>query len=1204
MRSRSVRRTGTAPPWRRRVVVTALGALVAVTVAPAAAAAVPPPVVSGQPHASAGAQQPVQRVTLVTGDVVSYAEGAGGPVVSIESASRSGAPAVFETRSGPDGYYVIPSDAASYLAAGVVDAELFNVTKLVKQEGLADAASDSVPVIVSYGDKPSSEVLTRRADDLPASDRTVTLPCTEGAAVRVKRSEAATFWRSLTGEAPGQRPGGTALGGGVTTLRLDHKVKASLDQSVPQIGAPEAWAPPHNLDGTGVTVAVLDTGIDTRHPDLAGRIAESRNFTPDPDASDGHGHGTHVASTLAGSGAASGDRYKGVAPGARLLNGKVLGSDGGGDVSQLMAGMDWAAHAGARVINMSLGAGPTDGQDPLSECVDALTNETGALFVVAAGNVPEGNIASVEAPAAATSALAVGAVTKSDQMAGFSARGPRLGDAMVKPEIVAPGVDIVAARAAGTNLGKPVGEQYTQLSGTSMATPHVAGAAALLAQKHPKWTAGELKGLLTSSAKDIGAAWYEQGAGRVDIPAALASTVAGPPPVSFGRLSLADTQVVRRAVTYTNSTDRDMTLSLTFSATAWNGTTASPGMVSLDKDTLVVPAKSTATASVTLDPAVSRTTRPAGAYGGVITATDTAGGSVARTPFSFYAEPETHPLTLKLTDSRGNAPTPSRLTIVRDDYDWANPKNNDPFIPATFTVPVVNGTGTILVPKGQYSTTALTYEDQADVRRATLLAAAEVPVTGPTTITLDARTAVPMQVQTKDPTETRERFTSIQRHLPGMPMPHAAGVLTGPGWQHYITPTAPAKRGTVGSQDHLTLSQPQAEPARSHPKYMYNLYFRDRNGIPAPHVNKADPATLAAVDTRYHADKPDILFTKKWFALPTDTPSGMALNGTRFRGPGQWTEYIGPVDDTVLWKRFVVQNAPRPDGTPDPATTFFQLSHNVYRTAGPQPPERWFQAPIHGGAATHTGDAPFPMLCSLCRDANGDFLPAVQWMDSMRGHFAEPGLAGHYPSKVRLFRGEEEIPGKVGPLPIPLFPLGQQSGTYRLEVEDTWPDNPKPFWPNGAVHRLAPRISTVATFNSTPPAGNLPPGYTCLDGGTKCAFQPIIQLDYQLGLDLLNQAPAGRTHTFEVTAGHHNAAEGRGEINEFQLEYSTNDGTSWYSATVVHKGGDTYTIQIPHPNLEATTGFISLRAKASDSVGNRIEQTIHRAYALTNNPTP
>ncbi|SMD20374.1 Subtilase family protein [Kibdelosporangium aridum] len=1270
------------------------------------------------------------RVTLLTGDVVTYTESTGGQTtVSIESAPRSGSRPVFETSSSPDGYFVVPSDAAPYLASGAVDPELFDIKELVK-EGLGDAASDKLPVIVSYDRNAPADAVTRQADDLPASDRTVTLPSVNAAAVRVNRTEANAFWRALAGEARGGRASTSVLDGGVTKLRLDRKVKASLDKSVPQIGAPEAWKA--GLDGQGVTVAVLDTGIDAQHPDLAGRIADSRNFTADPDTSDGYGHGTHVASTIAGSGAASGGKYRGVAPGARLLNGKVLDSSGSGELSELMAGMEWAVRAGARVVNMSLGGGPSAGDDMVSELVDKLTAETGALFVAAAGN--SGGIAAVETPAAASSALAVGAVDKSDRLAAFSARGPRLGDAMVKPEIVAPGVDIVAARAAGTNLGPVVGDKYTQLSGTSMATPHVAGAAALLAQKHPSWRSGELKASLTTSAKDVGAPWYEQGAGRVNIPGALADKVVGPPSVAFGRLSYPDGQTATtRTVTYANITERDVTLSLAASATAWAGGPAPGGVVSLDKSTVVVPAKGKATLAVRIDPTIG----PAGAYGGLITAIDKTDGTAIRTPISFYDEPEQFPLTVKLSDSRGTAPPRQLLTVARDDFDWTNAKNNDPFIPATFDVWVNNGTGTITVPKGRYSTVAAVLEDTVDVRRATLMAATEVAVNGPSTIALDARTAVPMQVETREPTDTTERFTAVQRYLPGAPMALSSGVLTpGAGWQTYITPSAAAVRGTVGSQDHLTLGQalvdlrvraPQqltlhplydassiaaglaghrelqvvsvdsAKPTdfqaakdkvalvrigvpagvasadlpeqasqavqtavaqarqagavatltfldalgalpiqgaagdsqphlslsreegerlrelsqrgdttlsitvRGKPEYMYNLYFRDRNGVPASHVKKADPATLVAVDTRYHSDKPDNLFRKRWFALPTDVPSSIALNGTRFQGPSQWKEYIGPADDKVFWKRFVSQMAPGQGGVPDRSTTFSLLSEDVFPTAGPKSQERWFQAPIHSGAAAHTYGA-FPRLCSPCRGDTGDFLPAVQLMDSHRGHFIEPWLAGKQPGKVRLYRRGQEIPARVGPLVVPLFPLGQQSDIYRLETDDEWPAKPTEGLPNGAINRLTPRTNTVATFSSAPPARTVPPGYGCPDIWAKCAYQPIIQLDYQLGLDLLNQAPAGRTHTFDVVAGHHEGAESAGKITEFRLWYSTNDGTSWQRAQVTAKGDGRYTVQITHPALDQTNGFVSLRAEVWDSAGNRMNQTMQRTYALTANP--
>jgi subtilisin family serine protease len=212
-----------------------------------------------------------------------------------------------------------------------------------------------------------------------------------------------------------------------------------------------------------------------------------------------------------------------VAPDAKLLNGKVIGDSGVGYESGVIAGMEWAASSGADVINMSLGdPTPSDGTDPMSQAVNRLTADTGALFVIAAGN----SGGSIGSPGTADAALTVGAVDRDDQLAGFSSRGPRKGDGAIKPDITAPGVDIVAAKAAHGQIGDPAADGYVSLSGTSMAAPHVAGAAAIIAGEHPDWTATRLKSTLMGTAKPN--AWltpFQQGAGRVDVAAAVRSTV-------------------------------------------------------------------------------------------------------------------------------------------------------------------------------------------------------------------------------------------------------------------------------------------------------------------------------------------------------------------------------------------------------------------------------------------------------------------------------------------------------------------------------------------------------------------------------------------------------------------------------------------------------------------------------------------------------
>src|SRR5262249_25339134 len=126
---------------------------------------------------------------------------------------------------------------------------------------------------------------------------------------------------------------------------------------------------------------------------------------------------------------------------------------------------------------------------------------------------------------AADDALTVGAVSKQDVLADFSGRGPRTGNFGLKPEITAPGVDIIAARAAGTSLGTPIDQYYTMLSGTSMATPHVAGAAAILKQEFPSFTPAQLKAALVSTAKPFDYSVWQQGAGRVDVGRAFSQLV-------------------------------------------------------------------------------------------------------------------------------------------------------------------------------------------------------------------------------------------------------------------------------------------------------------------------------------------------------------------------------------------------------------------------------------------------------------------------------------------------------------------------------------------------------------------------------------------------------------------------------------------------------------------------------------------------------
>lgn len=297
----------------------------------------------------------------------------------------------------------------------------------------------------------------------------------------------------------------------VVKIYQDLPVHAILDTGLPIVQVPRLWQ--EGLGGAGVRIAIVDTGIDPAHPDFEGRIAAMTDLTGEGPV-DGNGHGTHCAGIAAGSGAASDGKYRGVAPAATLYSAKVLRSDGQGMTSDVMAGVEWAVDQGVQIISLSLGsAGSSDGTDALSELCDAAV-EQGIMVCVAAGNEGPGSY-TIGSPGASRQALTVGASTDTDEIASFSSRGPTA-DGRLKPDIVCPGVNIIAPRAKGTAMGTIVNDSYTAASGTSMATPLAAGICALLLEAEPQLTPLEIKARLIGTAVDLGADAYAQGKGRLD----------------------------------------------------------------------------------------------------------------------------------------------------------------------------------------------------------------------------------------------------------------------------------------------------------------------------------------------------------------------------------------------------------------------------------------------------------------------------------------------------------------------------------------------------------------------------------------------------------------------------------------------------------------------------------------------------------------
>ncbi|WP_320783870.1 S8 family peptidase [Streptomyces sp. CRN 30] len=677
-----------------------------------------------------------RHVTLITGDRV--AVDAKGRVTGLERAKgREHIPVQIRRADGH--VLVIPADAARLVASGKLDRRLFDVTELNKA-ATRKSQKNGLKVIVGY----KGGAAATKSDVRGTGTLRRALKALNADAVQTPHEDTTDLWKAVTD--------GEKTASGIAHVWLDGVRKASLDTSVPQIGAPTAWKA--GYDGKGVKIAVLDTGVDATHADLKGQVVAEKNFSTSADAGDKYGHGTHVASIAAGTGAKAGAKYKGVAPGAQLLNGKVLSDDGYGDDSGILAGMEWAAEQGADIVNLSLGGGDTPEIDPLEAEVNKLSAEKGILFAIAAGNEGEWGDQTIGSPGSAAAALTVGAVDGKDALADFSSTGPGL-DGQIKPDVTAPGVDITAASAPGSVIAQEVGEKpagYVTISGTSMATPHVAGAAAILKQQHPEWTYTELKSALTGSAKGGAYTPFQQGTGRVQVDKAIAQTVlAEPSSVNFGvqQWPHTDDKPETEQLTYRNTGTEDVTLKLTSTATDPKGKAAPAGFFTLDASTVTVPAGGTASVGFTADTRLGGTVD--GAYSAYVTATG--GGQSVRTAAAVLREVESYDLTLKAI-GRDGQPSANYQTDLAGVSGLATDKWYQPY--------EADGTVTLRVPKGGYVLNSSLYvgDDPETYQGADWLAQPKLDISKDTTVTLDARTAKPVDITVPDKAAKPESVTA------------------------------------------------------------------------------------------------------------------------------------------------------------------------------------------------------------------------------------------------------------------------------------------------------------------------------------------------------------------------------------------------------------------------------------------------------------
>lgn len=343
----------------------------------------------------------------------------------------------------------------------------------------------------------------------------------------------------------------------VASVHEDQIYRATSADSDTQIQAQKAWAQ-FGTRGAGVKVAVIDSGIDYRHPALGGGIGSGFKVVGgwdfvdnDADPMDKFGHGTHVAGIIAG----NSPDVLGVAPEASLVAYRAL-ADSTGSAADVIAAIERSVDPDQNndpsdhvdVVNLSLG-GPPDDNDPGAAAVEHAT-AAGIVFCIAAGN--GGDYGNVSTPGISPSAITVGAVDRRDGIATFSSRGPSMFYA-IKPEVVAPGVFIISSSLNGSTA---------LLSGTSMAAPHVAGVAALVKAVHRDWSPADVKSAIVATAVPFDDDVMTKGSGRVDaLAAASVETLVSPPIVSFGQIDPARTTwTATRSLTLRNRSSQTQTL--------------------------------------------------------------------------------------------------------------------------------------------------------------------------------------------------------------------------------------------------------------------------------------------------------------------------------------------------------------------------------------------------------------------------------------------------------------------------------------------------------------------------------------------------------------------------------------------------------------------------------------------------------------------
>ncbi|MEV7004774.1 S8 family serine peptidase [Streptomyces sp. NPDC093982] len=1036
--------------------------------------------------------------------------------------------------------YAIPLDAQRLLGQGKIDQRLFDLTVLSRAE-YRKANSDGLRLIVNYQhdaahqddvpgkDARSADAAARKLRAAGNTQIRHTYTRLHAQAITADRARPGRVWEAVTVPVRGEgatRTGHQAtdrtLAAGLGKIWLDGIYRATLDKSVRQIGAPSVWKAGYN--GKGTKIAVLDTGVDQTHPDLKFQEIEERNFSNSPDTKDRVGHGTHVASIAAGTGAKSGGTYTGVAPGAKILDGKVLGDGGGGATSGIIAGMEWAVAEGADIVNLSLGSLDLPGSDPLEEAVNRLSEQTGTLFVVAAGNSGASGLGS---PGSADAALTVGAVDKQDALAAFSSTGPRIGDGAIKPDLTAPGVDIGAAAAAGSAVaqsGLPVADGYVALSGTSMATPHVAGAAALLKQRHPDWNGRQIKAGLTSSAlprKEYSP--FQQGAGRTDVALAVRqAVVAEQGTLSFGsqRWPHHDDKAATQQLTYRNYGSRPVSLKMTVRATGPDGRPAPRGMFAVGHKRVTVPAHGTATVPVTVDTRLGGSTD--GTYSAYLSAHG--GGQNIRTAVAVDREIESYDIRLRHLGRDGKPSSAFFSYFLGIDgpgkgrYVYVDQQNPD---------------AAVRLSKGRWAFSSVIRVSTGNQwQGGDWIAAPKFEVTGDATVTVDARTAKPLDFTVPDATATAySAFSSFEIKGTGLGVGVWLPGFTNVRTAHLGPEAAP---GELRQQFHSTWRDGIDGSA-------YSLgYGFEPTTLATGYTKHAQPSELASITMDLGASVPGR--TGYLAPIPQVGSSLLAIGVAPRELPRTLRLHVNAAE--AAWGYEFAQF--------DQAAT----DYDIYYSAKPVTyrPGESYRESFNVGVVGPTADAE----AGVFRD--GDTIQGnIPAFADGRGHH---GSSRYDRAVTTLYRSGREVATQN----IPLlggrpFTVPADLAHYRLTTTMT----------RSKVATVSTRVTSTWTFHSA--------------RTEKQTALPISAIRYSPDLAPNSTAPAGAVTRIPVTV---EGAAAQGNLKSLRVQISYDDGKTWKRVAVSHG-------EIMVRNPESGKG-ISFKAKATDRQGNTVTQTIHNAY--------